>query len=87
MEFEEGLRGKILRTINVDPNTINHDQVRQKLADLEEEIVDMIFGHLGHERITEDVVITCAEINSLVRVREVNGMFMEAYETFIDKNF
>lgn len=87
MEFEEGLRGKILRTINVDPNTITHDQVRQKLADLEEEIVEMIFGHLGHERITEDVVITYAEINSLVRVREVNAMFMEAYETFIDKNF
>lgn len=84
MEYSEELRGRILRTIGVDPTTISPGYVRQMLATLEEEVKEMVFGHIGHERTTEDVVITYAEINSLVRVREVQNEFMEVYEEFLD---
>jgi len=86
MEYNEELRESIRKTVGIDPVEHSVDYVRNTLEDLLDEISTMVFGHIGNERVAEDVTITYNEQNSLFRIREVYGEFMEAYETFLDIN-
>jgi len=86
MEYSEELREKIHKTTGVDPIEHSDHYVRNVLEDLLDEISTMVFGHIGIEKVTEDVIITYSEINALERIRSVYGDFMEVYEEFLDKN-
>lgn len=83
MDYSEQLKERIQKTISLDPLEHSPDHVRMTLENLLDEITNMVFGHIGHERVTEDVVITSSEINSLVRIRNVYGEFMDEYHNFL----
>lgn len=86
MEYSEELREKISKTAGIDPTEHSVDYVRNTLEDLLDEISTMVFGHIGNERVAQDVTITYSEVNALTRIREVYGEFMECYEQFLDNN-
>lgn len=86
MEYNEELRDRIHKTVGIDPVEHSVDYVRNSLEDLLDEISTMVFGHIGNGRVAEDVTITYSESNSLFRIREVYGDFMEAYDEFLDNN-
>ena len=83
MNYSESLMELIRTTVGVDPLTHSPDYIRQKLENLNDEIQDMVFGHIGVKNVKDDVVITAAENNSLYRVRNVYNEFMDAYEKFL----
>ncbi len=84
MVYDDNLRNNIIKTIGKDPDDYSISEIRKSIEDLQTEITDMVFGHIGRERVTEDIIITYTEANSLFRVRELYDSFMLAYEFHLD---
>ena len=70
MTYSNSLRELIRTTVGVDPVEHSPVHVRFKLENLLEEVNEMVFGHIGKEKVNDDIVITYAENNSLYRVKQ-----------------